>query len=82
MTRRNKTILTYLILILLAAALIASNKFIRSKKSSTPEKDYAAKLAELKADLTQAAKAGPKKQPASSNTKRTSSRNSRKAGST
>jgi hypothetical protein len=82
MTRRNKTILTYLILILLAAALIASNRLMNSKKAPSPEKSYAAKLAELKADLMQTAKAGPKQQPASSNTKRTSSRNSRKAGST
>lgn len=62
---------------LLAAALIASGKLINSTKSAPPEKDYATKLAELRADLTQAAKAGYK-QPTSSN-KRTTTCKSPKA---
>jgi hypothetical protein len=79
MTRRNKTIFMYCILILLAAALIAFNRFINPKKASPPEKDYTAKLAELRADLMQAAKADHKQQPASSNTARTSTGRSPKA---
>jgi hypothetical protein len=58
MTGRNKTIFTYFILILLAAALIAFNKFLKTPKTSPPEKTYAQKLAELRSDLTQAANAG------------------------
>ncbi|MBN2591908.1 MAG: hypothetical protein JXA81_00265 [Sedimentisphaerales bacterium] len=79
MTRRNKTIFMYCILILLAAALIEFNRFINPKKASPPEKDYAAKLAEFRADLIRAAKADNKQQPASSNTARTSTGRSPKA---
>ena len=81
MTRTKNTILTYLILILIAVALIASGKLINSLKSE-PEKDYATKLAELRADLMKAAESGYKPQPSSSNTKRTSNRQSPKTGST
>jgi len=81
MTGKKNTILTYLILILLAAALIASGKLINSLRSA-PEKDYATKIAELRADLLKAAKSGYKPQPSSSNTKRTSNRQSPKTGST
>jgi len=79
MTRRNKTILTYCILILLAAAIIASGRIINLIKGSPPEEDYAKKLAELRADLMQAAKAGGKQQPASANKERTSTTKSPKA---
>lgn len=73
MTRQVRTILTYLILMLLAAALIASGKLINSTKSAPPEKDDATKLAELRSDLTNAAKAGYK-QPTSSNNRTTTRR--------
>lgn len=56
MNGKFKIIISYLLLNLLAATLIVSGKLI-NKKSSPPEKDYATKLAELRADLTQAAKA-------------------------
>ena len=79
MTGKIRTILTYFIFILLAAALIASGKFINSRKASPPEKNYATKLAELRADLTEAAKAGSENQRTSGNTKRTSTRKSPKA---
>jgi len=79
MTRRNKTILTYCILILLAAALIASGRIINLIKGSLPEKDYATKLDELRADLMQAAKAGGKQQPAPSHKERASTTKSPKA---
>jgi hypothetical protein len=79
MTRAKNTLLTYIILILLAAALIASGKLISSLKSAPTEKSDAEKLAELRAELMQAAKAGNKQQPASSNTSRTSTRRSPKA---
>ena len=69
----------YCILILLAAALIAFNKFIKPQKATPPEKGYTAKLAELKADLVQAAKEGQKQQPSSSSAKRTTTRKSPKA---
>jgi hypothetical protein len=82
MTRRNTTILIYCFLLLLAAALIVFNRFGNPPKASPPEKSYAQKLAELKADLTQAAKAGPKKQPSTSNTRRKSTHRSSKPGST
>lgn len=78
MTGKKRTILIYCVLILLAAALIASGKLINSKKSSPPEKDYDTKLAELRADLAKAAKAGPKKQNSSCSTKKTSTRKSPK----
>ena len=82
MTGKNKTIFNYFVLILLAAAIIASGRLINSKKVSPPEKDYATKLAELRADLTKANKPGGKKQYTSSNNKRTSTRKSTKARST
>lgn len=63
---------------MLAAALIASGKLINSLKSAPPEKDYATKLAELRADLNKAAKAGPK-QYKSTNSNRTSTRKNTKA---
>ena len=77
MTGKNKTILTYCILILLAAAIIASGRYINSKKSSPPEEDYAKKLAELKTNLIQLAKGGSHRQD-----KRTSTGKSPKARST
>lgn len=58
MTRKKTTILIYCVLLLLAAAIIASDRYINSKKVSSPEEDYAEKLAELKADLFKAAAAG------------------------
>ena len=78
MTRKNKTILIYCVLILLAATLIAFNRLVNSQKASPPEKSYAAKLAELRADLAKAAKAGSGNQRTSGNTKRTSTRKSPK----
>ena len=77
MTGKYKTIFFYCILILLAAALIASGKFINSKKTTPPEKDYATKLAELRADLAKAGKTGGGKQNTSS--KCTTTRKSPKA---
>jgi hypothetical protein len=77
MTEKSKTILTYFVLLLLAAAIIASGRYINSKKVSPPKKDYAEKLAELRADLTKANKAGPA-QRKSASTKRKPT----KAGST
>ena len=71
MARRTNTILTYIILLLLATALIAFGKMINSLKLE-PEKDYTTKLAELRADLTQAAKAGNRGQTSSN--KRTTTR--------
>jgi len=79
MTRRKNTILSYLILILLAAALIASGKLINSLRSE-PEKDYATKLAELRADLAEAAKSGSKQN--TSRNKRTTTLKTTKTGST
>jgi hypothetical protein len=81
MTRAKNTLLTYIILILLAAAIIASGKFINSLKSAPPKKDYATKLAELRADLNKAAKSGSKQQNTSRN-KRTTTRKTTKTGST
>ena len=78
MMEKIKTILTYFVLLLLAAAIIASGRYINSKKVSPPKKDYATKLAELRGDLTNAAKAGSGNQRTSCNTKRKSP----KAGST
>jgi hypothetical protein len=80
MTRAKNTLLTYIILLLLAAAIIASGRLINSLKSAPPEKDYATKLAELRADLNKAAKAGNKQN--TSRNKRTTTRKSPKAGST
>ena len=82
MTEKNKTILTYCVLLLLAAAIIASGRYFNSKKVSAQEEDYATKLAELRADLTKANTAGSKKQHTSGNTKRTSTRKTTKASST
>ncbi len=81
MTKKNKTIFTYFVLLLLAAAIIASGRYINSKKFSPPKKDHAAKLAELRADLSKATTSGSA-QRSSGNTKRTSTRKSAKAGST
>lgn len=81
MTRKKTTILNYFVLILLAAAIIASGRYINSK-NVPPEKDYAEKLAELKADLLKAAAAGSKPQQTSGSIKRTTTRKSPKAGST
>jgi hypothetical protein len=78
MTRAKNTLLTYIILILLAAAIIASGKFINSLKSAPPKKDYATKLAELRSDLTKAAKTGDENKSTSRN-KRTTTRRSPKA---
>ena len=78
MTEKNKTILTYFVLLLLAAAIIASGRYINSKKVSPRGKDYAEKLAELRADLTKSTTAGGQRQNTSGNTKRKSP----KAGST
>jgi hypothetical protein len=78
MTRAKNTLLTYIILILLAAALIASGKLINSLRSEPPEKSYATKLSELRADLTKAAETDSKQQT-SRNTNRTSPRRSPKA---
>ncbi|MHC4439296.1 MAG: hypothetical protein ACYS3S_18220 [Planctomycetota bacterium] len=80
MTRKQNTLLTYLILVLLAVALIASGKMINSLKSE-PEKDYATKLSELRADLTEATKSG-NKQRTSRSADRTTTRRSPKSGST
>ena len=62
MTRKKTIILIYGVLILLAAALVAYGAFINSKKVSSPEQDYTEKLAELKADLFNAAAAGGEQQ--------------------
>ena len=77
MARAKNTLLTYIVLILLAAAIIASGKFINSLKSSPPKKDYATKLAELRTDLTKATKSGNKQD--TSRNKRTTTRRSPKA---
>jgi hypothetical protein len=76
MARRSKTILTYCILLLLAAALIAYNKFVNSKDASAPQKDHVAKLAGLKSDLTRTAMTGNANQNRSANFKPTHSRKS------
>ena len=77
MTGKYKTILTYCVLLLLAAAIIASGRYINSKRTLSPEEEYAQKLAELEADLIKAAQAGPEPHK-SSNTNRTSTRQSHK----
>jgi hypothetical protein len=82
MTRKNKTILNYCILILLAAAIIACGRFINSKRNSSPEKEYAKKLAELRADLAKAAITDGQKKHTSGNIKRKSTGKSPKANST
>jgi len=76
MTRKNKTIIIYCILILLAAAIIASGRYINSKRTLSPEEEYSQRLAELEADLIKATQAGPEQK--SSNTDQTSTRNSHK----
>ena len=82
MTRKKTTILIYGILILLAAALVTYGRYINSKKVSSPEEDYAEKLAELKADLFKAAAAGSEPQQTSGSIKRKSVGKSPKACST
>jgi hypothetical protein len=82
MTRKNKTILNYCVLILLAAAVIVCGRFINSKRDSSPEEDYAKKLAELRADLAKAAITGDQKKHTSGNIKRQSTGKSPKAHST
>lgn len=82
MTEKSKTLLNYFVLLLLAAAIVASGRYINSKKVSPPEKDYAEKLAELRADLTKSATAGGQRQNTSGNSKRTTTGKSPKAGST
>ena len=72
MTGKYKTIFIYCILILLAVAIIASGRYINSKKVSPPEEDYAKKLAELRADLTKAGTAGSTQQRSSGNTRKSS----------
>ena len=81
MTRKYKTILIYCVLILLAAAIIASGRYINSKKAQSPEQDYARKLAQLRADLLKAAQEGPK-QDNPANSKRKSTRKTSKSGRT
>ena len=81
MSGKYKTILFYCLLILLAAALIASGRYINSKRGPSPEEQYSQKLAELKADLINAAEAGPGKNKSTS-TKRTSTRKSNRTGRT
>jgi len=76
MKGKYKKILIYCILILLAAALVTYGAFINTKKVSSPEDDYDQKLAELEADLREAAKTGPEKK--SSSTNRTSTCKRRK----
>ena len=77
MTEKNKTILNYFVLLLLAAAIIASGRYINSKRTLSPEEEYAQKLAELEADLIKAAQAGPEPHK-SANTNPTSTRKSHK----
>jgi len=79
MTGKYKTILIYCILILLAVALVTYGAFINSKKVSSPEEEYAQKLAELKADLIKASEAGRKQQQTSGDIKRKSTGKSPKA---
>jgi hypothetical protein len=81
MTEKSKTILNYFVLLLLAAAIIAFGRYINSKNVS-PEKDYAQKLAELRADLTKSAAAGPGQQQKSGGSNRKPAGKSPKAGST
>ncbi len=68
-----------LIELLVVIAIIA---FINSKKVSSPEQDYAEKLAELKADLINAAAAGGEQQQTQGSIKRKSTRKSLKTRST
>jgi len=81
MTRKYKTILIYCVLLLLAAAIIASGRYINSKTDQTPEEVRAARLAELKADLLKAAQSGPAENK-STNTRRSPARKSTRSGST
>jgi uncharacterized protein YpmB len=82
MTRKKTTILIYGVLILLAAALVTYGALINSKKVSSPEEDYAKKLAELQADLIKAAAAGGEQQQKPGIIKRKPASKSPKAGST
>ena len=81
MTRKKTLILIYGVLILLAAALVTYGALTNSKKVSSPEQEYAEKLAELKADLFKAAAAGGEQQ-APETIKRKPSGKSPRAGST
>lgn len=82
MTRKKTIILIYGVLILLAAAFVAYGALINSKKVSSPEQDYAEKLAELKADLIDAATSGGEQQQTQGSIKRKSTRKSPKTRST
>ena len=82
MTRKKTLILIYGVLILLAAAFVAYGALINSKKVSSPEDDYAEKLAELKADLIKAAVTGGEKQQTPGIIKRKPAGKSTKTGST
>ena len=82
MTRKKTIILIYAVLILLAAVLVAYGALINSKKVSSPEQDYTEKLAELKADLFNAAAAGGEQQQTQGSIKRESTRKSPKTSST
>ena len=77
MTGKYKTILIYCVLILLAAAIIAYGALINSNYISSPEEEYAQKLAELETDLFKAAQAGGE-QLKSANTNPTYTRKSQK----
>jgi len=77
MTGKYKTILIYCVLLLLAAAIIASGRYINSKRTLSPEEEYAQKLDELEADLIKATQAGPE-QHKSANTNRSSTSKSHK----
>ena len=81
MTRKHKTIRIYCVLLLLAAAIIASGRYINSKTAPSPEEVRAEKLAELKADLLKAAESGPAENK-SANTRRSPARESTRSGST
>jgi len=81
MTRKKTIILIYCVLILLAAAFVTYGALINSKKVSSPEQDYAEKLAELKADLFKAAAEGGEQQKQGSIQPKPA-RKSPKAGST
>jgi len=75
----SKRIGLTLIELLVAIAIVA---FINSKKVSSPEQDYAEKLAELKADHIDAATSGGEQQQTQGSNKRKSTRKSPKTRST
>ena len=68
MTGKYKTILIYCVLILLAAAIIAYGALINSNYISSPEEEYAQKLAALEADLIKAAQTGPEQHKSAKST--------------